>query len=117
LRRLADPTWALGPFKSLCGTVAFSKEPDMSPENAVANRSATSWRWSQQGAARPHEWREVMLGGPPRQVAPSLAALTFCGRRTTSGWICLAFGALTLTGWLRLDAIQRLKLRGKVMTA
>jgi hypothetical protein len=117
LRRRADPTSVGGAFNSLCGTVTFFRERDVALETAVANRSEASWRWSQRGTVRPREWRGISIGAPSRRVAPSLAALTLCGRRMMSGWIGLALGALSLAGWLRLDAIQRLKLHGRVATA
>jgi hypothetical protein len=117
LRRLVDPASTRGSFKSLSGTVSFFKEPAVTLETAVANRSGASWRWSQRGTARPSEWRDISIGEPPRRVAPSLATLTLCGRRMTSGWIAFGLGALAFAGWLRLDAIQRVKLHGKVATA
>jgi hypothetical protein len=117
LRRLVDPASARGSFNSLCGTVSFLREPAVPLEAAVANRSEASWRWSQRGTARPSAWREISMGEPSRRVTPSLAALTLCGRRMTSGWMGLALGALVLAGWLRLDAIQRVKLHREVATA
>ena len=117
LRRLVDPASIRGSFNSLCGTVSFFREPAVALETAVANRPAASWRWSQRGTVRPSAWREISIAEPSRRVAPSLTALTLCGRRMTSGWMGLALGALVLAGWLRLDAIQQVKLHGKVATA